>query len=272
MNRRLIAWLCFSFLPGCSLPAQDKIPAAQLTQQISRLLNWRWFWEGQTGPKPYTPGKVVEMAVVESPTEVAVFIAEIGVAGYLQVEDNKIIQEKIQSISDASNASATSQYLAQYGGSPGFRLKRGEAPVSPDVPVRREPLTEEPKRGILKERATSFTLPNLRPPDYIAYRRAPPDLSRFEIAVRARLENFYSSNCGRGEIRIPYFSPTDPVVYVYADLGTCNKGIISFFFNTKGQWTSGQFSPARPPNQWSTTIERIRENTAMTMPLPARLN
>ncbi len=272
MNRRLIHWLGFSFLLGCSLPAQEKIPVAQVTQEISRLLNWRWFWEGQTGPKPYTPGKVVDMAIVESPNEVAVFITEIGVAAYLQVEDYKIIRENIQSIADASNASATSRYIAQYAGRPGFRVKQGKAPVSPDVPVRREGVAEEQKRGILKERSTSFTLPNLSPPGYLASHRPSPDLARFEGSVRSRVEDFYTSNCGRGEIRIPYFSPSDPAVYVYANLRACNKGVISFVRDAKGQWTSGQFSPARPPNQWLTTIKRIRENTAVTMPLPVKPN
>jgi hypothetical protein len=90
--------------------------------------------------------------------------------------------------------------------------------------------------------------------------------------VRSRVEDFYSANCGQGEVLIPYFSPTDPAVYVYAGLGTCDKGIIGFVRDEKGQWTSGQFSPARPPNQWSTTIQRIRENTAVAMPLPAKAN
>jgi hypothetical protein len=68
---------------------------------------------------------------------------------------------------------------------------------------------------------------------------------------------------------IPYFSPTDPVIYVYADLGTCGQGIVGFL-NEKGQWMSGQFSPATPSNQWSTTIKRIRENTAAMIHLPAK--
>lgn len=272
MRRHLIVWLSGFLLLGCRLPAQEKIPTAQVVQEMSRLLSWRWFWEGQAGPKTYTPGKVVEMAIVESPNEVAAFISEIGVAAYFQFEDGKIVRENIQSIADASNVAATNRYIAQYGGAPGFRFKQGKAPASPDVPVRRDNLTQEQKREILKERSTSFTLPNLSSPDYIASRRPPPDLARFETAVRSRVEDFYSSNCGRGEIRIPYFSPSDPAVYVYADLGSCDKRIISFVRDAKGQWTSGQFSPARPPNQWSTTIERIRENTVVTMSLPARAN
>ncbi len=272
MSRRLIDWFVFSLFLGCNLPAQEKLPAAQVIQEISRLLIWRWFWEGQTGPKPYTPGKVVDMAVVESPNGIAVFLAEIGVAACLQVEDGKVIRENVKSIADASNASATSRYVAQYWGSPGFRFKQGKISVSPDVRVRRDQLTEEQKKGVLKERSITFTLPSLSPPDYITSRRPPPDLARLEAAARARVQDFYSANCGRGEVRIPYFASSDPAVYVYADLGACDKGIISFFRDEKGQWTSSQFSPARSPNQWSTTIERIRENTAVRFPLPAMVN
>lgn len=272
MKRRLIAWLSWSFLLGCTLPAQEKLPTAQVIQEISRMLSWRWFWEGQIGLKTYTPGKAVEMAIIESPNEVAVFMSEIGVAAYFQLNDSKIVRKNIQSIPDASNVSATNRYISNYGVTPGFRLKQGTAPASPDVPVRSENLTKEQKREILKQHATTFTLPNLSPPDYIISRHAPPDLSRFAFAVRSRVDDFYSSSCGQGEILIPYFSPTDPRVYVYADLGTCDKGVIRFAQDEKGQWTSGQFSPAKPPNQWSTTIERICENTATTIHLPAKAN
>jgi hypothetical protein len=245
---------------------------AQVAQEVSRLLSWRWFWEGEAGPKPYMPGKVVQMAIVESRNEVAAFVAEIGIAAYFQLNDDKIVRRSIQSIPDASNDSATNRYITKYGVTPGFAFKQGQAPASPDVPVRRDNLTEEQKRQILKPRSTSFTLPSLSPPDYIASRRAPPDLARFESVVRSRAEDFYSANCGQGEVLIPYFSPADPAVYVYADLGTCDKGIIGFVRDEKGQWISGQFSPAKPPNQWSTTIQRIRENTATTIPLPTRAN
>ncbi len=272
MRRHLIAWLSCLFLLGWRLPGQERMATAQVIQETSRLLNWRWFWEGQASPKTYTPGKVVEVTIVESPNEVAAFISEIGVAAYFLFDDDKTFRENIQSIPDVSNSSAVNRYIAKYGVTPGFAFKEERAPASPDVPVRRDNLTEEQKRQILKQRSTSFTLPDLVPPDYIASRRAPPDLARFESIVRSRVEDFYSANCGAGEILIPYFSPTDPTVYVYADLGTCDKGIIGFVRDKTGQWTSGQFSPARPPNQWSTTIQRIRRNTAASMPLPAKAN
>ncbi len=270
MRRHLIAWLSWFFLLGCRLPAQEKVSTAQVVQETSRLLSWRWFWEGQASSKTYTPRKIVEMAIVEAPNEVAVFVSEIGVSAYFRFADDRIFRETIQSIPDTSNASAVNRYIAKYGITPGFAFKPGKAPALPDVPVRGDNLTEEQKRQILKQRSTSFTLPNLSPPDYIGSRRAPPDLARFESAVSSRVEDFYSANCGRGQILIPYFSSADPTVYVYADLGTCDKGIIAFVRDEKGQWTSGQFSPARPPNQWSTTIQRIRENTAVTIPLPTQ--
>src|SRR5579885_675760 len=146
MKQHLMACLSCSFLLGCTLPAQEKIPTAQVIQETSRLLSWRWFWEGQASPKTYTPGKIVKMAIVESANEVAAFISEIGVAAYFQFSDGKIFRESIQSIPDASNDSAVNRYLANYGVTPGFAFKQGKAPASPDVPVRRDNLTEEQKR------------------------------------------------------------------------------------------------------------------------------
>jgi hypothetical protein len=271
MRRRWITWLGCWFLFGWSSPAQEKVPTARVVQEMSRLLSWRWFWEGEASPKPYTPGKRVQMAIVESPNEVAVFIAEIGVAAYFPLKDEKIVRESIQSIPDASNPVAVSRYISRYGVTPGFAFKEGKAPIPPDVPVRRETLTDEQKRKILKQHSASFTLPTLGPPEYITFRSTPPDFANFESTVRARVDDFYSPSCGSGDILIPYFSRTDPVVYVYAGLGTCGQGIIGFTNDEQGQWTSGQLSPAKPPNHWSTTIKRIRENTAAVIRLPAKV-
>jgi hypothetical protein len=128
----------------------------------------------------YTPGKVVKMAIVEAPNEVAAFISEIGIAAYFTFNDDKIFRESIKSIPDASNDSAVNRYIAKYGVTPGFTFKLGKTPASPHVPVRRDNLTEEQKRQSLKQRSTSFTLPNVSPPDYVASRHPPPDLARFE--------------------------------------------------------------------------------------------
>src|SRR5205085_3657499 len=130
--------------------------------------------------------------------------------------------------------SATSRYIEQYGGSPGFRFKQGKAPDSPDVPVHRDNLNEKHKRGILKQRSTSFTLPKLSPPDYIVSRRSWRCRSLLHESAR-QLQD-----------------APDLVVHVR---------------DAKGHWKSGQFSPAEPPNQWSTTIKRIRENVVLTITL-----
>ena len=177
MRRHLIAWLGCWFLFGCSSAAQEKLPTARLFQEMSRLLSWRWFWDGEASPKPYTSGKGVQMAIVDAPNEVAVFIAEIGVAAYFQLNDGKITRESIQSIPYTSNAAAVNRYISRYGVTPGFAFKEGKAPSSPEVPVRRENLTEEEKWKILKQRSTSFTLPSLGPPEYITSRRVPPGLA-----------------------------------------------------------------------------------------------
>ncbi len=270
MRQHLIAWLGCWFLFGCSSPAQEKLPTARLVQEISRLLSWRWFWDGEASPKPYTPGKDVQMAIVESPNEVAVFIAEIGVAAYFQLSDDKIIMESIQSIPDVSNAAAVNRYISRYGVSPGLAFKEGQTPSKPGVPVRRDNLTDEQRRKILKQRSVSLTLPTLGSPKYITSRQVPPDLATLERAARTRVNDFYSPSCGPGEALIPYFSPTDPVVLGFCDHGACGQGIIGFVKQGNGRWASGQFSPAKPPNQWSTTIRRVRENTAAAIRLPAR--
>jgi hypothetical protein len=266
----VLAFCCLVLERGAL--AQDRISDEQIGTEITSLVRWRSYWEGQPTLRFYAPGKHVEISIIESPTEVAIFISEIGIAAYFGLKDGKITRRSIQSIQDTTNDSATARYLATYGGTPGFVFKDGTGPRPGDTPIRREDLSDVQRRGLLKQRALLFTLPDLIPPEYIRSRRIPPGMSQFESIVRARISDFYNRSCGGGKAFIPYFSVSDPTVYVYADLGKCGEGVFPFSRDEHGEWRSGQFSLAKLPNHWEPTIQRIRESTAIMLDLSAQQN
>jgi hypothetical protein len=269
MRHVVMSILILGVLCARLLSAQQGVSTDELSREMATLLRWRAFWEGTDSFRNYVPGRKVKAAVVQAPGEIAVFVSDVGVAMFLQTAGRKISRANIQAMGDETNTSAVSGYIANFGGMPGFVLKPGASVDTSKFPVRQDSMSEKQKRELLKQESLWFTLPELSPPGYIVSRRTPPDLPRLESAVRSRVGGFYNPSCGRGEVLIPYFSPTDPAIYVYADLGACGRGIFSFVREESGEWRSGQFSPDKPPNQWSKTIQQIQENPVRTIRLPA---
>lgn len=278
--RRCLVWgLGFSLLLSCSVSAQErregqKMSDPELIQKVSRLLRWTWYWE--TRPlENYVESKKTEMAIVESPGDIAAFLAEIGI--YLVFDfDGNVIGGR--GFPPTTNSAAVDKYIAEYRTAPDLKSKpEHEGEIISSNPAARgrqgeDTLTMEEKRKILKVRSIPFTLPKLRPPEAIFRRVKSPELPRLKAAVPAALENWYNPSCGEGEILIPYFSDDDQWVDVYADLGGCGKGIIYFTHHYEGgPWKFSPFWPNKPPDDFSSIIRKIRNNVAdrMALPLPS---
>src|SRR6185437_9377578 len=99
-------------------------------------------------------------------------------------------------------------------------------------------------------RALRLRLPAPTPPEYIISRKISPKLGELKAAAHDRISGYHDPGCGGATVTIPFFSVSDPVVFVYVDLGKdCGSGIFPFRWGRTG-WISGQFSPNRPPNDW----------------------
>ena len=275
MKQYLIFGLACSFILNFTLLAQDrpgghKISNDKIIQEVSRLLRWSWFWEALP-LQNYVQGKRMEMAVVESPSEVATFLADIGISVRFDFNGQSIDRAHIQGLSNTTNSSWVDKYVNEYGRTSDFEVRPRNGGYEAGPVRSHDTLTMEQKRNILQIRSLSFTLPKLDPPDYILLRRKPAELPRLESAVPAGLNAWYNPSCGEGEISIPFFSADDPRVDVYADLGTCGKGIFFFTHDENGQWESSPFWPDKPPNDFSSIIQKIRTNVADTVRLPVKL-
>ena len=108
----------------------------------------------------------------------------------------------------------------------------------------------------------SIRLPELGPPDAILQRVVPSDKNELAAAVRAYIASRPVS-CRSAVARFPFYSNTDPRVYVLIDsAGVCPQGIAVFSRSARGQWEFGQFLANVPAEQLGNVISHIRMNTA----------
>ena len=278
-------WLIsFLLLLPCWLTAQTPPQETNLSDdriilELSRRMQWDLFWNGYTHAN-YAESKTIPVTLMESSTEVAVFFAELG--EYLIFDfDGRVTGGR--GFPPTTNEAAVNEYLRTYGDAPGFGSFVNNPEGSDAGQARRDPRTIDEKRATMEERSLAFVLPKLEPPEYILSSQAPPGLPQFESAVRAQARDWYEAACGPGQLSIPYFSPDDPVVYVYADLGACGTGIFDFHLLSNGQWQLGKLwphaGPGSPPgspnspsslssNDWSYTIQQILKYRLLTIPIP----
>ncbi len=237
-------------------PPEARLADEEIIQKLSHRVRWDWFWNGYTHPD-YAEGKIIPVAVLESADEVAVFFAELG--EYLAFDPEGRITEG-RRFPDTANQIAIDEYLRTFGDTSG-----------PSDDAGHDPRAIGETRASMGERSLEWVLPELEPPEYIAQAQAPPGLPEFEAAVRVQARYWYDASCGMGQLSIPYFSPDDPVVFVYGELGMCGVGIFDFHLLSNGQWELGrlwQHGGSGSPNDWSHTIQRILENRLATIPVP----
>lgn len=234
-----------------------------IIRKLSQRIRWDWFWTGYTHVN-YAEGKKISVVVLESEDETAVFLADLG--EYVVFDTEGRITDSLR-FPPTTNEAAMEEYLRTYGDAPG-----------PPGQGQHDARTIEQKRAAMTEHSFPFILPKLEPPEAVRRAQAPSGLSEFESAVRTQARDWYDASCGPGQLSIPYFSPDDPVVLVYAELGTCGTGIFDFHLLSNGQWELGRLWPHATPggpaaalpgaDDWSHTIEQIEKHRLATIPVP----
>jgi len=176
MKRCLIVRLSVPLLLTCFLAAQErhegqKMSDREIAQKVSRFLRWSWYWDAYPLDN-YAEDKRVEMSIVESPKDVAVFLADVGMSIVFDF-NGKIIGGRI--FPPTTNSAAVDKYVDEYGVAFG---NMGPGVNTNPVLGRMQTLTTEEKAKILKVRSIPFSLPRLTPPDSIRLRLKSPELPR----------------------------------------------------------------------------------------------
>jgi hypothetical protein len=138
-------------------------------------------------------------------------------------------------------------------GKPGSMLPLGR-PCPPSTP------------GVVSDNMLSFTLPPLTPPDAMRKKTVPSDSDALLRAVRQYVESS-EEICGRREAKIPFYSDTDPLVYVLLpQSGVCPRGVATFSRAPDSRWEFGRFVADFPIEQLSGVIAKVESNVAATVP------
>lgn len=252
---------------GLRLMSAQPLGETRIATEVSKLLQWKVFWEGSQTLAHYQPGMIVNAATVSSTDEIAVFIGEIRITMYLTIENGEISKRVIAGMGMRTTAAAIEKYIRDRKCTPGFVLKPGVSEHADGVPGCS---AESSLHGqlISGPRVLRLRLPAATPPAYIIFRTISPKLGELKAAARDRISGYHDLGCGGVTVTIPFFSVSDPTVFVYVDLGKdCGSGIFPFRWGRTG-WTSGQFSPNRPPNDWDYTINQVRKYSLLQFSLP----
>ena len=280
-------WMAFAMasllLLGSPLLARQRGTAERLSDDkiiegVTGLLRWNWYWEAHP-VEGYVQGKKTELAIVESPNEVAIFLAEIGISFRVGSSGRMGI---LRTFPSTKNSMAVDKYMADYRPTPDDVNSQPERQGEKTLPnfwsagaQGSDSLTMDEKNRMPTVRSIPFTLPKLMPPDSILRQLKSTELPRLEAAVPEALTEWYTpEGCGKGQVVIPFFSDDDPWVDVYADLGGCGKGIFYVYItqhHDDGGWNFSPFWPNRPPDNFSSVIQKIRDHAADTIPLPINL-
>ena len=167
-----------------------------------------------------------------------------------------------------TNDEGAASYLGQDCG--GFKLKPSASPeraatTGRVIPAERICLSQRIEHS--GEESFQFNLPTLPPPDYVSSRLRPADATKLQEAVdtSVREQLRYQKTCKSATVRIPYYSSSDPSVFVYVDMGPkCEifSGMFDFRRLPDGTWElPGKLWGISPPNGWSWTIQQIKRTT-----------
>jgi hypothetical protein len=250
-------------------------PDELLRERVSAAIRWQAFWEGPEALGPhYKAGRQIEARVLRIQNHLYTFLAPIRLTidFTVSVPDLQIKSVGISVPAQKTNAEAITFFLqmrAAYGtGCLGQVLGDKAAPTrtitTNRIPPARPCLQQE---DILSDESFTFSLPELKPPDSIQNRSLPSDNDGFVTEVRQFLES-HREDCESTTITatIPYYSDTDPRVYVLLQSGgKCERGIASFSRAPNGRWEFGKFTLDVPRQQLARIISQIESNTALTL-------
>jgi hypothetical protein len=203
----------------------------------------------------------VTATILDFQTQVIVFVERLGLAiRFIKKGDNRLLGGRAE-VLQQSRAAAIEKLIRSFEPG-GFRI----SPTAPDVQFRPETSPAvQPSQPIVSD--VNIELPHLKVPGAIVQHIVPSELDPFVAYALRSARLFQAPQCTPLTLRIPYYAADDPVVYVTVDLGPkCGPGVLPFVNSSDG-WKSGQLSFSRAPNEWQSTIARVKANTLVEIGL-----
>jgi hypothetical protein len=252
-------------------------PAAPISQflrePIAAAIRWQAYWQGvEALGDYYRPGAQIEVRVLQTQGHLHAFLAPLrmGVEFTTGPPDFRVRKVVITGSAAPTNTEAVASFLRMRGlASAGCSGKVQQGPRSPAkngsgriLPLGR-PCPEQ--EAILGDETMLFVLPELTPPDSIQRKSVPAGKEVLAAQVQKEIK-LQSEACGATTARIPFYSDTDPSVYVFIEhAGECRSGVATYSRAVDGRWEFGKFFADVPKEQLSGVIAKVKANTAITV-------
>ena len=254
--------------PACKSASIDDV----VRSEASAAIRWEAFWEGpQALGGNYRPGSNIDLRVIRTQDRLYAILGPLHLVVNIAVQgaDYQVQAMEIVRPPGTTNAEAAEWFFRMQGpaGMAGC-IDTSKQPLNPKagstIPIGR-PCPAAPG-GVLSENTLSFTLPALTPPDAIQKKTIPSDKDALVTAVQQYVESRIRI-CGPLKAKIPFYSDTDPRVYVLLpQAGDCPRGVATFSRATDSRWEFGKFIADVPKEELSGVIAKVESNTAVTVP------
>jgi hypothetical protein len=239
--------------------------------EASEAIRWEAFWEGpQTLGGNYKPYSTIDLQVIRTQDRLY------AILGPLHLVVNMVVQGteyRVQTVEIVRPPGTTNAEAAEW-----FSRMQGPAGMAACIETRKRSLNQAgvtipiarrcpaAPGGVLSENTLAFTLPALTPPDAIQRKNIPSDKDVLVTAVRQYVGSRIRI-CGPLKAKIPYYSDTDPRVYVLLpQSGDCPRGVATFSRATDSRWEFGKFIADVPKEEISGVSAKVESNTSVTVP------
>ncbi len=231
--------------------------------------SWETFWKGHTGGFHYQPKSKASAEVFWNAELVGMCSLELSACVAYERERSTIGQLAlaVDKVSGTRLGQATEAFLLELGkprvvGVAGKSAKEprkyeGGGKVLAIPNPDREVIVPRNVRPLQRCIVSQRTFPPLDSPKAIRGEIKPVTLERFEVWLRARLHPGPPGS--KNEYVIPYYSPSDPMVYVLVRVNGVTESVIFAISEPSGEnWTiGGHFDVKESPAETSRLSSRI---------------
>lgn len=272
MKRWMCAFLCgiaaLLTAPACRSASVEDV----VRSEVFEAIRWEAFWEGaESLGGNYRPGSSIEVRVMRTQDRLYAILGPVHMVLDILTEGPQYRVHTVSIVNppNTTNAEAAEWFFRLQGqiGAGGCIDTSKQAPnprAGSTIPMGR-PCPAAPS-SVLSDNMLPFTLPALTPPDAIQKKTVPPDSGALVAEVRQYIES-RRQICGPLKAQIPFYSDTDPRVYVLLSRGgNCPRGVATFSRNRDSRWEFGKFFGDFPQEQLAGVIAKIESNTAITVP------
>lgn len=238
--------------------------------EVSKAIMWDAFWDGaETLGANYEPGVKIGMRVVRTQNRIYAILGPIQLVVDIAISGSGHRVQAVRIVRPASTANAKAAEWFFHmnenanSGCVAVGTKTPNLAMGSSIPTSRP--CRPPSLKILSDETLSFTLPALVPPEAVQKKMVPDDKNALMRAVRKHWDSEMQA-CGPLNAKIPFYSDTDPRVYVLiSPAADCSLGVASFSRALDSKWEFGKFIMAPWNEQFSGLIAKIESHTAITL-------